>query len=324
LIASIVRLLLAAACALAIPAAHAQAWPARAIKLVIPFPPGGNTDASARVIAQALQERLGQAVVPENRPGAASRIAMEAVAKSPPDGYTLIYASTTFATNTALFGPGGLPFDVQRDFAPISHVAYYPYTVMVRSSLGVNSVQELVARAKQNPGKITAGTLGGGTMPNLALELFKKRMGVDLLPVPYKGTGPALIDLIADRIDVYFEGRIVAEGHIKAGKVKVLALAWPKRSPNSPDLQTFGEAGYPGFEATAWFGVAAPAGTPGEVIARLNREIVAIVKDPVWNQRLVQMDLIPTGTSAAEFERIIRDDTAKWAGVIREAGIKPD
>ncbi len=235
-----------------------------------------------------------------------------------------MYASTTFATNTALFGEAGLPFNVQRDFAPVAHVAYYPYTVMVRSSLGVNSLEELVARAKQNPGKLTAGTLLGGTMPNLALELFKRRMGVDLLAVPYKGTGPALTDLIAERIDVYFEGRIVAEGHIKAGKVKVLALAWPVRSPNSPDLPTFGEAGYPGFEATAWFGVAAPAGTPPDIIARLNREIVDAVKSPAIHQRLVQMDLIPTGTSPDEFGRIIRDDTAKWAQVIREAGIKPE
>ncbi len=324
MIAIVLRLVLATACMIVSASAYAQTWPARAIKLVIPFPPGGNTDSSARVVAQALQERLGQAVVPENRPGAASRIAMEAVAKSPPDGYTLIYATTTFATNTALYGPGGLPFDVLRDFVPISHVAYYPYTVMVRSSLGVNSVQELVARARQGAGKITAGTLGGGTMPNLALELFQKRMAVDFLPVPYKGTGPALTDLIADRIDVYFEGRIVAEGHIKAGKVKVLALAWANRSPNSPDLPTFAEVGYPGFEVTAWFGVAAPAGTPPAIVARLNRELVAIVKDPAWNQKLVQMDLIPTGTSAAEFEKIIRDDTAKWAGVIKEAGIKPD
>lgn len=305
-------------------AAFGQSWPARPVKLVIPFPPGGNTDSSARVIAQALQERLGQAVVPENKPGAASRIAMESVAKSAPDGYTLMYASTTFATNTALFGEGGLPFNVQRDFAPIAHVAYYPYTVMVRSSLGVNSLEELITRAKRNPGKIVAGTLLGGTMPNLALELFKRRMDVDLLAVPYKGTGPALTDLIAERIDVYFEGRIVAEGHIKAGKVKVLALAWPVRSPNSPDLPTFAEAGYPGFEATAWFGVAAPAGTPADIIARLNREVVAVVKDPAIHQRLVQMDLIPTGTSAEEFARIIRDDTAKWAQVIREAGIKPE
>ncbi|MBI3371326.1 MAG: tripartite tricarboxylate transporter substrate binding protein [Betaproteobacteria bacterium] len=314
----------AAVLALAGCTALAQAWPSRPIKLVIPFPPGGNTDASARVVAQALQERLDQAVVPENKPGAASRIAMESVAKSAPDGYTLMYATTTFATNTALFGESGLPFNVQRDFAPIAHVAYYPYTVMVRSSLGVNSLQDLVARAKHNPGKIVAGTLLGGTMPNLALELFKRRMGVDLLAIPYKGTGPALTDLIAERIDVYFEGRIVAEGHIKAGKVKVLALAWPVRSLNSPDLPTFGEAGYPGFEATAWFGVAAPAGTPPEVIARLNREIVSAVKDPAIHQRLVQMDLIPTGTSPEEFGRIIRDDTAKWAQVIREAGIKPE
>ncbi len=304
--------------------ALAQPWPSRPLKLVVPFPPGGNTDSSARVIAQALQERLGQAVVVENKPGAASRIAMESVAKSPPDGYTLMYATTTFATNTALFGEAGLPFNVQKDFAPIAHVAYYPYTVMVRSSLGVNSVQELVARAKQNPGKVSAGTLLGGTMPNLALELFKHRMGVDLLGVPYKGTGPALTDLIADRIDVYFEGRIVAEGHIKQGKVKVLALAWPTRSLNAPDLPTFGEVGYPGFEATAWFGVAAPAGIAAEIVARLNREIVAVVKDPAINQRLVQMDLIPSGTTSAEFARIIRDDTAKWAAVVREAGIKPE
>jgi tripartite-type tricarboxylate transporter receptor subunit TctC len=318
------RLIVGTAITLAACAALAQPWPSRPLKLVIPFPPGGNTDASARVIAQALQERLGQAVVPENKPGAASRIAMESVARSPADGYTLMYATTTFATNTALFGEAGLPFNVQKDFVPISHVAYYPYTVMVRSSLGVNSLQELVAHARQNPGKVTAGTLLGGTMPNLALELFKSRMGVNLLAVPYKGTGPALTDLIADRIDVYFEGRIVAEGHIKAGKVKVLALAWPARSPNSPDLPTFGEAGYPGFEATAWFGVAAPAGTPADIVARLNREIVAIVKDPAINQRLVQMDLIPTGTSSAEFAQIIRDDTAKWAVVVREAGIKAE
>jgi tripartite-type tricarboxylate transporter receptor subunit TctC len=318
------RTFAAAILALASCAVFGQAWPSRPIKLLIPFPPGGNTDASARVIAHALQERLGQPVVPENKPGATTRIAMEAVAKSPPDGYTLMYATTTFATNTALFGETGLPFNVQRDFAPIAHVAWYPYTVMVRSSLGVNSVQELIARAKQDPGKITAGTLLGGSMPNLALELFKNRVGVDLLAVPFKGTGPALTELIADRIDVYFEGRIVAEGHIKAGKVKVLAAAWPTRLPNSPDLPTFGEAGYPGFEATAWFGVAAPAGTPAEIVSRLNREVVASVKDPAINQRLVKMDLIPTGTSPEEFARIIREDTVKWAKVIRDAGIKPE
>lgn len=321
---ALTRTFAAAILLLASSAVFAQAWPARPLKLVIPYPPGGNTDASGRVIALALQERLGQPVVPENKPGATTRIAMEAVAKSPPDGYTLMYASTTFATNTALFGEAGLPFNVQRDFALIAHVAWYPYTIMVRSSLGVSSVQDLVARAKQNPGKITAGTLLGGSMPNLALELFKSRTGVDLLAVPFKGTGPALTDLIAERIDVYFEGRIVAEGHIKAGKVKVLAAAWPTRLPSSPDVPTFGEAGYPGFEATAWFGVAAPAGTPAEIVARLNREVVATVKDPAIHQRLLKMDLIPSGTSPEEFARIIREDTAKWAKVIREAGIKPE
>lgn len=318
------RLVVGGMLALAACAALAQPWPTRPIKLVIPYPPGGNTDASARVIALALQERLGQPVVPENKPGATTRIAMEYVAKSAPDGYTLMYASTTFATNTALYGETGLPFNVQRDFAPVAHIAYYPYTVMVRTSLGVNTLQELVERAKQNPGKVTAGTLLGGSMPNLALELFKRRMDVDLLAVPYKGTGPALTDLLGDRIDVYFEGRTVVDGHIKAGKVKVLAFGWPVRSPNAPDLPTFGEAGYPGFEATAWFGIAAPAGTPRAIIDRLNSAIVAVVKDPAVHDRLVQMDLIPTGSSPEEFAKIIRDDTDKWAKLIHEAGIKPE
>lgn len=310
--------LLVAACG-----AAAQSWPSRPLRLLIPFPPGGITDAAGRIVAQALQDRLGQPVVPENRPGATTRIAMEAVAKSPPDGYTLMFGTTTFATNTALYG-SALPYDVQRDFAPIAHVAWAPYAVLVRSSLGVNSLADLVALAKQHPGKISAGTLLGGSMPNLALELFRRRTGADLFPVPFKGTGQALTDLIADRIDVYFEGRIVAEGHIKAGKVKALALAWPTRAPNSPDMPTFAEAGYPGFEVAAWFGVAAPSGTPPAVIARLNREIVAGLKDPANHQRLASMDVIPSGTSPEEFGRIIREETARWTQVIREAGIKPD
>ena len=317
------RLLATASLALASTLAVAQAWPAKPIKLVIPFPPGGVTDAAARIVAQALQERLGQPVVAENKPGGTTRLAMEAVAKSPADGYTLLFGTTTMATNTALYGDA-LPFDVQRDFAPIAHVAWAPYTLMVRSTLGVNSVAELVATAKQNPGKINAGTLLGGSIPNLALELFRHRMAVDLYPVPYKGTGEALTDLIGGRIDVYFEGRITAEGHFKSGKLKALGLAWSKRSPKAPDVPTFAEAGFPGFEVASWFGVAAPARTPAPVIARLNREIVAALKDPAIQQRMADMDVIPSGTTPEEFARVIRDETAKWKQVIRDAGIKPE
>lgn len=317
------RILVAMLALVAAGGASAQSWPARPIKLIIPFPPGGITDSAARIVAQTLQDRIGQPVVPENKPGATTRLAMELAAKSAPDGYTLMFATTTFATNTALYGDA-LPFNVQRDFVPVTHVAWAPYTLLVRSTLGVNTVADLVAMAKQNPGKINAGTLLGGSMPNLALELFKRRTSVDLLAVPFKGTGAALTDLIADRIDVYFEGRIVADGHIKSGKVKALALAWPTRAPNAPDTPTFAEAGYPGFETASWFGVAAPAATPPVIVSRLHREIVAGLKDPAIQDRMAKMDIISSGTSPEEFARIIRDETAKWAQVIREAGIKPE
>ena len=320
---SLFRILLVAVLGLVGATASAQVWPARPIKLVIPFPPGGVTDSAARIVAQALQERLGQAVVAENKPGGTTRLAMDHVAKSAPDGYTLLFTSTTMATNTALYGDA-LPFDVQRDFAPISHVAWAPYTLMVRSSLGVNSVEELISLAKQNPGKINAGTLLGGSIPNLALELFRYRTGADLYPVPYKGTGEALTDLIGGRIDVYFEGRVTAEGHIRSGKLKALALAWSKRAQKSPEVPTFAEAGVPAFEVASWFGVAAPARTPAAVIARINREIVAALKEPAIAQRLADMDVIPSGTSPEEFAQIIRDETAKWRQVIKAAGIKPE
>lgn len=304
-------------------AALAQTWPTKPIKLVIPYPPGGITDSAARVVAQGLQSRLGQPVIAENKPGAASRIAMDLVAKSPADGYTLLFAPTTLATNTALYGDA-LPFNVQKDFAPVAHVVWAPYTLMVRSSLGINTIAELVAFAKKNPGKVNAGTLQGGSIPNLALELFKRRTGADVYSVPYKGTGEALTDLIGGQIDMYFEGRITAEGHLKSGKLKALGLAWSKRSPKAPEVPTFAEVGYSGFEVASWFGVVAPAQTPPQIIAKLNQEIVAVLKDSATNRRLVDMDLIPTGTSPEEFGRIVRDETAKWKKLIQDAGIKPE
>jgi tripartite-type tricarboxylate transporter receptor subunit TctC len=316
-------LTLGVACTLAASPAFAQPYPTRPIKLVVPFPPGGATDSSARLIAQALGERLGQRVVVENKPGASTRIATEYVVRSAPDGYTLLYSPTALSTNAALYTAETLKYDVLKDLTPIVHIADYPYALLVRGSLEAKNLKELVALAKARPGKLTIATAGGATMPNLAAELFTRSFGLDLLAVPYKGTGGVIPDMLAERIDMYFEGRTVAAGHIDAGTIKALAFAWPQRAPNLPNVPTFKEEGYATFEVAAWFGMMAPAGTPPEIVKRLNEVVVAEVRNPELHNRLVAMDLIPSGTTPEEFGRIIRDTTIKWAKIIKDAGITP-
>lgn len=310
-------------CTLGTSTGFADPYPTKPIRLVIPFPPGGATDSSGRLIAQALSTRLGQPVVAENKPGASTRIATEFVVRSAPDGYTLLYSPTALSTNAALYPVETLRYDALKDLTPVAHIADYPYALLVRGGLKVENLKELLAMAKRNPGKLTIATTSGGTIPNLAAELFKRNFGLDLLAVPYKGTGPVIADMLGERVDIYFEGRTVAVGHIQAGTIRPLAYAWPVRSPNLPHVPTFGEEGYKDFEVAAWFGIVAPAGTPPEIIARLNAEIVAVVRSPELNKRLVEMDLLPSGTTPDEFGRIIRDTTAKWAKIIHEAGITP-
>jgi len=308
-------LLLAALCT----AAHADVYPSRPIRFVVAFPPGGGTDIIARSIAQKLSERVSQQVLVDNRPGAGGNIGTDIVAKSTPDGYTMLMGSAgPLAINASLFK--SMPFDPQHDLAPVTLAASTPNVLVVNPSLNVATVGELVALAKKNPGKINFASSGFGTPAQLAGELFNSMAGVKLVHVPYKGASPALADLLGGQVQVMFSTMPPALPHVKDGKLRALAVTSLKRSPAAPDLPTLDEAGLPGFEAITWHGVVLPAGAPAEVIGKLNREIVAILHLPDVVERLSAQGAEPVGSTPEEFAAYIRSETAKWAKVVRESG----
>ena len=315
-------LLFAALVAMATCAA-AQTYPTKPIRLVVPFPPAGTTDILAREVGQRLSEVLGQPVVIDNRPGAAGNIGSDLVAKAAPDGYTLLMCTvSSHAINPGLYSK--LPYDHIKDFAPIALVARVPNVLEVTPSLPVKTVADLIKLAKEKPGQINFASSGSGTSIHLSGELFKTMAGVDMVHVPYKGSAPALVDLVGGQVQVMFDNLPSSLQQIKAGKLRAVAVTSAQRAPALPDVPTIAESGLPGFEATSWFGVLAPARTPPEIIKRLNAEIDKWLQSPEAKEKLLAQGALPAGGSPEEFAAYIRAETDKWAKVIKASGAKVD
>ena len=312
----------AAAAAVVPAAAGAQAFPAKAIRLIVPYPPGGAVDSYTRIVQQPLSDALGVPVVIENKAGASAMLGSELVAKSPPDGYTLLAGNiTALAINVGVYPK--MAYDPAADFVPIVRTVDVNYSLVVHPSLPVKSVPELVAYAKANPGKLSYGSAGAGSLPQLAAELLKARAAIDILHVPSKGGGPLLTDLLGGQIQVAFGDQANLMPHVATGKLRALAVSSPKRSPNYPDLPTVAET-LPGFEAIAWQGVVAPAGTPADAVRRLNEAFNKVLAMPDVRRRLAEGGLEAVGGAPDELGRLIRSEIAKWAKISRDVGIKPD
>ena len=301
--------------------AQAPAWPAKPIRMIVTFPPGGSTDATVRIIAPRLGERLGTQVVVDNRPGAGGNIGLQALAQSPADGYTLgIGAAGGLAANAALYSK--MPFDAQKDFVPISLLAHIPFVLVVGPNSTVKSVGDLVAQAKAEPGKVAVGHGGNGTAMHLSVQLLKLMAGVDLTEVAYRGSGPVALDVIGGQVPAGMLDLPSVLQQIKAGKVRALAVTGSTRLPQLPDVPTLAEAGVKGYESTGWFGVVAPIGTPPAIVARLQAEMRALLTDAdvMAGARAAGVELSPT--TGAEFGRFIASETTKWADVIKRSGTK--
>lgn len=313
-------LVLAALAAGIAPAAHAQAYPERPIKLVVPWPPGGATDSLGRLLAQRLTERLGQTVIVDNKAGAGGNIGTAAFAREKADGYTLLMAtSSTNAANPHLYSRLG--FDAAKDFAPVAFVAEIPNILEVPKQSRFQSVADLVAAAKAEPGKLNYGSGGVGSSQHLAGAMFKYLTGADVLHIPYKGSGPAVSDLLAGQVDMMLDTGSLAQ--VQAGALRALAVASSQRLPALPDVPTFAEAGVPKMLASAWYGIVAPAGTPPEVVQRLNKEVNAVVADPEVKKRMEGMGaLVPAGQTPEEFAAFIQSEITRYAQIVKISGAK--
>ena len=303
--------------------AHAQTWPTKPIRMIIPFPPGGTTDIVGRVAAQKLGEALGQQVVPDNRPGAAGNIGTELVAKAPPDGYTLLAApGSTLTIHPSLYAKLG--FDSLRDFAPVTILAAVPNALVVHPSLPVRNVKELIALAKAKPDQLNYASTGAGQSTHLSMELFKTMARVKIVHVPYKGSAPAVTDLLGGHVSLMFDNMPSALPHVKAGKIRALAVSTLKRSPVVPDIPTVAESGLPGFEVSVWFSVLAPAKTPQPIVDRLNQILVKALHTADVRERLSTQGAEAIGNTPAQFTDQMKRDIAKWAKVVKDADIKLD
>ena len=301
--------------------AHAQPWPTKPIRLVVPYPPGGGNDNLARIFAQKLTERLGQSVIVENKPGAGTLIGTEAAAKTAGDGYTLLLSSiVTHALAPSLYPR--IPYDPIKDFVPITILAVAPTVVVVNKDFPAATLAELIAAAKKAPGKYAYASGGGGTTPHISGELFKASTGIDLLHVPYKGGGPALVDLIGGQVQIMFDTAASAMPHVRSGKLRALAIATPTRHPDFPDLPTFAEAGVPDFTVNSWYSLHAPAGTLQDVVNRLHREIVVILSQPDVIERLKGLSADPGGMPPDQFGVFVKTELDRYGTVIRKVGIK--
>jgi tripartite-type tricarboxylate transporter receptor subunit TctC len=301
--------------------AWAQTYPTRPVRIVVGFPPGGGADITARLIGQWLSERLGQPFIIENRPGAGSNIATEAVVRAPADGYTLLMVGTFNAVNATLYDK--LNFNFIRDVAPVATLYYVPNVMAVHPSFPAKTILEFIAYSKSNPGKVNMGSGTTGASMHMSGELFKIMAGIDMVPVPYRGAGPALTDLLAGQVQVSFPTMPASIEHIRTGKLRALAVTTAKRSDALPGIPTVGEF-LPGYESSAWYGVAAPKNTPAEIIDKLNKEINASLADPKIKARLADFGGTPLVGTPAEFGKLIADETEKWGKVVRAANIKPD
>jgi tripartite-type tricarboxylate transporter receptor subunit TctC len=311
-----ILVLMLAACA----SAHAQTYPSRPIRYIVPQAPGGSSDTLARVLTQRVAEALGQQIVIDNRPGATGIIGTEVAARANPDGYTLLQVATSYATNPAM--QAKLPYDTLRDFAAISLLSQQPNVFLVHPSLPVRNVKELIAYAKSKPGQLNYASSGTGGSQHLAGELLKSMAGVDMTHVPYKGSPPALVDVIAGRVPLMSSTMPPALPHIKSGKVRAIAVTSARRSPALPEVPTVAESGLPGYEAIAWQGLVAPAGTPKPVVSRLNAEFVKALKQPDVIAKLNEQGFETVASTPEWFAQYTRTEIAKWSKVIKAAGIK--
>jgi tripartite-type tricarboxylate transporter receptor subunit TctC len=302
----------------------AERWPTKPIRLVVPFAPGGSSEIIARSLAARLSTSLGQQVYVENKPGGAGNVAMEDVKRAPADGYTLILGHVgTLAVNPALFG-AALPYDPVKDFAPVSMVASVPNVIAVNPDVPARTLADFVKLVKAQPGKLNYGSAGNGSAGHLAMEYFKMQAKLDIVHVPYKGTGPMLTDLLGGLTQATFNGVPPIAGQIKAGKLRPLAVGSAHRVASMADVPTIAESGYPGFETSQWYGILAPAGTPRAIVERLQREIAAATKDAAAMQRVTEDGGILVGNTPSEFAAFIAAEQKKWGAVIRTAGVKPE
>jgi tripartite-type tricarboxylate transporter receptor subunit TctC len=319
------RFLRLAVCAAAWPAisriANAEAYPARPLRLIVGGPPAGPNDLLARLIGQWMSERLGQPFIIENRPGAGGNIGTEAAVRAAPDGYTLLLVNATNAINATLYET--LPFDFIRDIAPVAGIVRAPNVMVVNSSFPAKTVPEFIDYAKANPGKVNMASGGNGTPAHVAGELFKMMTGVDMVHVPYRGAAPAQTDLLGGQVQVMFDPIISSIEHIRAGKLRALAVTTATRADVLPDIPTVADS-VPGYEASGWFGVGVPKGTPVEIIDRLNKEINAALSGPKIKARLADMGGTVLAGSPADLRNLIAKDTEKWAKVVKFSGAKPD
>ena len=301
--------------------AHAQGYPTRPVRLIVGFAPGGGNDITARLIGQWLSEHFGQPVVVENRPGAGTNIATEAVIHAVPDGYTILFVAPSAAINATLYEK--LNFNFIRDMTPIAGIMRIPNVMVVNPSVPAKTVPEFIAYAKANPGKVNVASPGVGTSVHLSAELFKIMTGVDMVHVAYKGSAPSLTDLLGGQVQVSFATMPASIEFIRSGRLRALAVTTAARSPALPDVPTVGEF-VPGYEVSTWYGLSARAGTPAEVIDKINKEVNAALADPTMKARLADLGGIPIAGSPGDFGNLIADETEKWAKVIRAANIKPE
>ena len=320
------RFTLQAFCALALaavmPAASAQSYPVKPVRFVVPYPPGGPTDILGRAVAQALSESLGQSVIVDNKPGASGMIGAEQVAKAAPDGYTILVNASIHVINPSLYSKTS--FDAMKDFVPVSQIASVPLILVVGQSVPANSVKELIALAKASPGKLTFASSSVGAAPHLAGELLKRMAGVDIVHVPYKGSGPATADLIGGHVTMMIDSMPSSISHVKAGKLKVLGVSTAKRISALPDTPTIAESGLPGFDIATWYGVWAPAGTSKEIVNRLSGEIAKALKRADLKERLAGLGAEPVGSTPAEFAAYCESEFKRWGRVVKESGAKLD
>jgi len=319
----ITTLLAALAIACLAPAyAAAQSWPQKPVKMIVPFPAGGGTDAIARIVAKYLTQRLGQQVFVENRGGANGGIGLQALAVADPDGYTIATSSDTPLTvNPSLYSK--LPYEPLRDFVPVTTLVRFPGMLAIHPSVPVRSIAELIALAKEKPGGLTYASAGVGNFSHLAMELFSLKAGIKLLHIPYKGTGPASLALVAGDVQMGFKNVSTLFQNMQAGQVVALGVAEPKRMPDLPNVPAVAET-LPGFEMAPWAGIIVPAKTAKEIVTRLSQETIAVMRDPEVVKLLTEQQLTPYSLEAPEFEKLVRQDHEKWAAVIKTAGIKPE
>ena len=304
------------------PTSSGQAFPVKALRIIVGFPPGGATDITARAVAQKLTESIGQQVIVDNRPGAASNIGAEAVARAAPDGHTMLMGSVSLSINPSLYSK--LAYDPLRDLAAVAHVADTPFVLAVHPSMPVKTLKEFIAFVKARPGQINYASSGAGSGAHLFTELFRSLVGIEMSSVHYKGAAPATIDVLAGQVPVLFENILTLYPLAKAGKLRVLGLSTTKRSALAPEIPTLAELGVPGYDANAWFGVFVPAATSKDIVVRLNTEINKSLQTPDMRERLRLLGATPGSGTPEQFAALFRDEVAKWSKVVKSAGVRVD